>query len=127
MTLGRLRYTKGHGDAVSTATHGAGCRAWRIQVEASAVSSVVVVWPRGATISIPQMRWLSVVLATRRFETLKSSELRFESRTGFYNNDWTGDTNNTSGERRTFVASRVRILMGLMRRSRLQRTTTTLD
>ena len=34
------------------------------------------------------------------------------------------DTNKTSGARRAVVASRVRILIGLMRRSRLQRTTT---
>ena len=65
-------------------------------MEASVESSVMVVWPKGTKISTPQTRWLSVVLATRRFETLKSSELLFESRRGCYNNDWTGDANNTS-------------------------------
>ena len=85
----------------------------------------MVVSPRGARNSVPQMRFLSVALAACRFETLKSSELRFESRRGCSNNDWTGDASNTSGVHRAWVASRVRILIGLMRRSRLQRTTTT--
>ena len=71
-------------------------------------------------------RWLSVALATRRFETLKSSESRFESRRGRHNNDWTRDTSNTSGVRRAWVANSVRILIGLMGRSSLQRTTTSL-
>ena len=77
----------------------AGYRAWRIQVEASVESSVMVVWPRGANISIPQMRWLSVALATR-FETIENSELPFGNRRGCYNSGWTGDTNDTSGVRR---------------------------
>ena len=118
MTLGRLRDTRGHEDSVSTANGGrtatvnavrrskpieldknvlrqwAGYRAWRIQVEASVESSVTVFWPRGAKNSTPQMRWLSVALATRRFDTLKSSEFR---RRGCHHNDWTGDANNTPG------------------------------
>ena len=64
------------------------------------------------------MRWLSVAPATLRFETLKDSELPCGSRRGCYNNDWTGDTNDTSGVRHARVASRVRILSGLMTRSR---------
>ena len=63
--------------------------------------------------------------ATRRFETLKSSELQFGGWRGCYNNDWTKDTSGTSGVRLAWVASRVCILIGLTRGSRLQRTTTT--
>ena len=80
---------------------------------------------RGTKISTPQIRWLSVALATSRFETLNSCELQFGSRRECNNNDWTEDTNDTSGVRRAWVTSRVRILIGLLRRSRVQRTTTT--
>ena len=93
-------------------------------MEASVESSVRVVWPGGSENIIPQMRWVSVALTTRRIETLKSSESRFGGRRGCFNNDWTEDANNTSGVRRACVASRLRTLIGLMRRSRLQRTTT---
>ena len=61
------------------------------------------------------MRWLSVALATRRIETLKSGELRFGWRRGCYNNDWMEDANNASGVRRAWVASRVLSLIKLMR------------
>ena len=94
-------------------------------MEASVESSVMVVWPRGAENSIPQMRWLRVALATRRIGMLKSSELRLGWRRGCCNNDWTEDANNTSGVQRAWVASCVRIQIGLMRRCRLHRTTTT--
>ena len=77
-------------------------------MEASVESSVIVVWPRGAENSIPQVRWLSVALATRLIETLKSSEVRFGWRRGCYNNDWTEDVNYTSGVQRVWVESGVR-------------------
>ena len=96
-----------------------------MQVEASVESSVMVVWSRGAKNSMPQMRWLSVALATTRNEMLRVSELRFGWWRGCYNSGWTEGVNDTCGVQRPWVAGRVRILIGLMRRSRLQRTTTT--
>ena len=64
----------------------------------------MVVRPRGAENTIPQMRWLGVALATRRIEALKSSELQFGWRRECYNNDWTEEVNDTSGVRRAWVA-----------------------
>ena len=71
------------------------------------------------------LKYAGLALATRRFQKLKSSGLRFESRRGCYNNDWTRDASKTSGVQRALVASRARILIGLVRRNSLQRTTTT--
>ena len=96
-------------------------------MDSSVESSVMVVRPRGSQDQHTSMRGLCVALATRRFETLKNSDLPFGSRRGRYNNDWTGDANDTPGFRRAWVAGRVWILIWFMRRSRLglQRTTTT--
>ena len=62
---------------------------------------------------MPQTRGLSTGLVTRRIETLQSIELRFGWRTGSYNNGRTEDVNDTSGVRCAWVASLVRIQIGL--------------
>ena len=62
---------------------------------------------RGAENIIPQTRWAAV--ATRRIESLKSSEWQLAWRRGCYNNGRTEDGNDASGVRRAWVASRVKI------------------
>ena len=94
-------------------TVGVTYRAWWTQADASVnVRSVMIAWPRGAKISILQMRQLGAAPSTRH-KRRKYCVLQFKRRRGCYNH-WAGDTSYTSEVRCVWDSSLVRL--GLMRK-----------